>query len=226
MTSRAFFTVIFASSLLSTLAQSEIEKTRTSTLENLRGFRRQVFKSNLSDQGDSLALMLSNLGEMVKRTRDFDELKEVANYVSISSEVFASSSSADKPRIAQLINNDLLLKVREDDRFAVEGNRGFGSRVNVKLTAQINGAPLTGSYRIFWGYFLGRNVSKLIESNLSQGSSDDYNNPFDLQIRIPGYICFWLKDEQNNKYYITSFDYKILDRQSLNLTINFQPLNR
>jgi hypothetical protein len=224
MISRGIFTVMFTCWLLSAVGQNEIDKTRNLTAENLRSFRTLVFRANLGDYRDSLGLMISNLIEVVKKTKSLNELKEISSYILICNSTFDSASTEEKLKIAQSVYNDLKLKALEDDRFSVEGNRSFGSKVNVKLTAQINGISVNGSYRVFWGYFLGRSLPSLIESNLSQGSSDNYNNPYDLQIRIPGYICFWMKDEQTNKYYRSSFDYKIIDKQLMSLTINFQPL--
>lgn len=196
------------------------------TIKRIRNLRKAINGSEENAVIDSLSIHLNTLLDATRKTNGAEDLMMIHDYVSLSYDAFISAESPDeKKSIVESVNRDLTLKLYQDvDGLPWAGNTSFGKMITIKVEARIDGAPLTnGNYRLYWGYYLGRELSELVSLNLHEGSSDGYQNPYELNVRIPGNICFWLKDEQGNQYYLPLIKFKkLVGAPTETLMINFK----
>lgn len=201
-----------------------LSEARSKTLDQLRTFRDSL--QTCADKKECIKLTekLATLISVSKNMSDIVELQRITNYFMLSRKTISGLTEDQKLAALSFLDNDIALKAEDvdDPSLGIESLTTFGKSKNIKVDALISGQRIEGgTYRLYWGRYLGGNPEVMIKSNSSAGSSSTYVNPYDLQVLVPGYICFWLIDEQTKKIYKTSFTHQILTRESDKLSINF-----
>ena len=225
-TLRILFTIFFFTMLMNVDAVSQdtigLAKKKSETLQILRAFR-----DSLRNKPGDIALLRENTAQLVgvaKLLEDTSELNLLKEYFLQATEYFSNVHDVKEVNRTLLnISNDLEMKIKAGDNSLQLGSTFyFGKQHDVKVTAYINGnKQVGGTYRLYWGTFLGNNQESMVRANKFDGSSNLFSNPYTLTIKLPGYITFWMEDATTKKVYRSDVPFKIMTEKDLKLDLNF-----
>lgn len=212
---------------LSSYSQN-IEELRENLIESIRDFRKDI-KSKDTD----LILLRKNSSDMISIAKNMKQIGELENlskyFQQIRSYISSSTTRADSTIIVTNINNDLSLKLtaaRQSLEF--ESTTGFGKMIEIEIVAFLEGKRQeTGSYRIYWGTYLGASQEVIIKENKFEGITTQFKNPYKLSVRMPGIITFWMQDTVSGQWYKADFPWvKILNESQKTFEISFIALRK
>lgn len=129
-----------------------------------------------------------------------------------------------------IINEDLTLKMDFIDAntsitLGVSPDASFGVPRPFKINAQFISGNVPKKCRIYWANYLGGDRIKIIYKNAFDGSSSLFKNPYEIEVNLPGYITFWLKDLTSQQVYKSDFVYKKIVKEK-SLDVVFIPINQ
>ncbi len=226
ITKIAFLCIVILQILPSICYSQKIEELREDLIDSIRDFRKDI-KSKDTD----FVLLRKNCSDMIsiaKSMKQIGELQNLQNYFhQIIGVISNSTTKIDSATIAKNINQDLSLKLtaaRQSLEF--ESITGFGKMIDIEVTVYLDGKRQeSGSYRVYWGTYLGTSQESIIKVNKFEGLSTLFKNPYKLSVRMPGIITFWMQDTKNGHWYKADFPWlKILNENQKAFEISFIPL--
>lgn len=222
--------LLFLTSLLTChlLASAQSPNVKYSVLQNIENFKKDVSSQKKTKSRDSLVHNLDFIYEKAKAVDNLADLKAINKYFQSAKKSIDAKDSKAVTASYSLLNNDIKQKLgaTSSTESGADALSLFFKSSLVTLNVKISGvSPVSGSYRLYWASFFGTEISELITKNVYDGTSVMLQNPYKMNVRLPGYITFWLKDTTSNKLYAPDSDYFMMTLQDLKMDINFRPLN-
>jgi len=125
------------------------------------------------------------------------------------------------------LNRDLSLKIytKERGQLNLENYESLFNDAKVAVLVDINGFKQSaGKYTLFWAPFTGEDQDKIISSGAHSGSSSNSANPYNLVIKLPGYITFWIEETTTGKIYRSNPEYYTFrNSNDQDIEVNFVP---
>lgn len=200
---------------------------QNNTLKTLRDLRDSLGRSkDLS--ADSLVDNLIKVINYTKTLKDADQLSGLNLYFSNAKKSYqVAGNDMQRHLVVKNLSRDLSYKLDDVERLS---GLNLGPETilfhdcDVVVAVQLNGLKqVEGSYILYWAQFTGIDQATIIRKNTFNGSSKLFLNPYKLEIKLPGYITFWIYDTNKAFVYRSSQEYIKMGVNDKNLELNFVP---
>jgi hypothetical protein len=205
-------------------AQDTTAVLQGNALTKLRNFISTLNKVQQTPQTDSLLTITTALIQTTKTNKDNFQLRNIIVYFNHANNSIEKADKNSILPVQQFINNDLQLKIIGDH----DTSHSFSTwdemfeDKDVRVTAYINGVKqITGVFTVYWFNFDGSDRKALIHNNVFNKCSLAFFNPYHLDILLPGYITFWMKNNVSKQIYESDQDYYILEKKDASIDVNF-----
>jgi hypothetical protein len=216
--------------VLGTLVKAQptpLEQVQRNALIPLRGFRDILNPQRPNPAADSLFGYTIQLINVAKTQNDTAQLLSLTTYFNTALASYKSADSKGKSAVVANLNRDLSLKIHTKERgqLNLENYESLFNDAKVAVLVDINGIKQsTGKYTLFWAPFTGEDQHKIISSGAHSGSSSNSTNPYNLVIKLPGYITFWIEETTSGKIYRSNPEYYTFrNSDDQGIEVNFVP---
>jgi hypothetical protein len=226
---RLIFLILSTFLCMATNAQStRTKELQRATLTILRDFRDTLNPKKGSPAGDSLFSYTTQLINVVKTQDDTNQLHSITSYFKTAMENYQIADVNGQNSLTANLNRDLTLKVhfKRAGQLNIENFESLFNDVRISVLVDINGfKQVNGKYTLFWAPFTGINQAKIISSGAHVGNSTSSANPYDLIVKLPGYVTFWIEETTSGKIYRCNPEYLVFPNdKDQNIEVNFVPL--
>jgi hypothetical protein len=220
----AFIIFLFIFVFNNAKAQDSTNVLQRNALTTLRNFVNQLNKTQQTPQRDNLLITATKLIQTTKTIKDTSQLRNIIVYFNHAGNSLATVDEKNILLVQRFINADLQLKLtgKRDKSLSFSAWEKMFENRDVGITAYINGVKQsTGVFTVYWFGFDGSNREALIRNNVFTKCSLKFDNPYLLDVLLPGYITFWMKNNATNQKYKSDQDYYILKKTDSNIDVNF-----
>ena len=220
-------TILLCSYKISVAQPDPTSIIKSTTLTSLRNFRDNLNAIPKNTTRDSLIDKTNKLISFTSTQKDTLQLSALEKYFVKAGHAFLDTNSSKRDLALKNINTDLSYKMTISGKLSLLGlepNTEFFKNCDVNVSASLMGSKtFGGNYTLYWSQFTGIDQEAIIRSNDNDGTSKTFNNPYKLTIRLPGYITFWIQDDNNKTIYKSFPEYQIMSQSDKRIEVNFIP---
>jgi|GEM_PF-3025019 hypothetical protein len=176
-------------------------------LTSARALRDDLVNLQASPSRDSAVRYVNVLIANAKTIEDEQQLNYMGKYLLGARVALKNSSGQEQREVLSIINKNLSFRADaagfQLDTLSMGWNASeeFFTEQQVKVKAFVKGSStFTEHYTLNWANYYGGDITKYIKKATAEGSSDTFNNPYQVSVKLPALIVFWLKDSQGNLY--------------------------
>ena len=196
-------------------------------VSTLRDFRTALNLLPSESTHDSLLLQTVKLLNAARSMHDTTQLRRINDYFQYAENTLNNAGADDKAKIIGFIHADLLMKTALPDTLKdlnLTSTLSFGDPQTVVINAQFSDKIPHQKCRVYWAFYFGGTQEDVMTSkNPPGGHSSLFQNPYQLNVNLPGYITFWLVDLPTNQVYKSDMVYTRITA-STKLDLFFTPV--